>query len=345
MLNKNNKKKILALFLFSMILLTVLVQNNLIANWNNDTNLDKELSSDEQTDLGNIKANEVLTDEIRINASATGVGAHNWTWAAAQDWCSGSGTIGDPYIIANLEIDGQNLHSGIIIENSYNWMFLEYFRIENNIIYNVGGSDSDSAGIRIYKSRYGAIRNNNISSSRDGNYGIHVVGDGSFMMNPSEYINITENHITNTERGVYIEDGCRDIKVSENTVKYCSLGGVYIAKDNRKITVTDNVIRDNDVFGIADTGSNIMGMLMDGNKISNNEISNNAYGFYLAQTRYSKISYNNISSSSVHGIYISGSQDNRIANNTISDNQEKGILMEMGPGGSIRPFPDGTRDR
>lgn len=337
MLNKNNKKKILALFLFSMIFLTVLVQNNLILNWNNDTNLDKKLSSDEQTDLGNIKANEVLTDEIRINASATGLGAHNWTWAAAQDWCSGSGTIGDPYIIANLEIDGQNLHSGIIIENSYNWMSLEYFRIENNIIYNIGGSDSGSAGIKIYKSRYGTIRNNNISSSRDGNYGIHVIGDGPWGTNPSEYINITENYITNTERGIHLEEGCREMIISENVAKFNSIAGIYIAKECKRITVSNNILSENEVFGIADTGTNIMmWMPDDGNTIFNNTIINNAYGFYLARTVYDKISYNNISSNSIHGLYVSGSSENTITNNTFSNNVDKGILMVMGPGGSRR---------
>lgn len=335
MLNKNNKKKILALFLFSMIFLTVLFQKNLISNWNNDINVDKETSSDEKTDLGNIKKSEVLTDVIRINGSATGVGAHNWTWAAAQDWCSGSGIIGDPYVIANLEIDGQNSHSGIIIENSQ--MFDQYFRIENNIIYNIGGPDSESAGIKIYKSRYGTIRNNNISSSRDGNYGIHVIGDGPWGTNPSEYINITGNYITNTERGIHLEDGCREMTISENIAKFNSIAGIYIAKECKRLTVSNNIFSENNVFGIADTGTNIMmWMPDDGNTIFNNTIINNAYGFYLARTVYDKISYNNISSNSIHGLYISGSSENTIANNTFSNNNDKGILMVMGPGGSRR---------
>ena len=331
-MNIGKKQKILTIVLFSLIFLPMLsMHNNFDSYQNTDDKQDQKLQND-----GKIGTSAIITEEIRINGSATGVGAHNWTWAKKEGYCSGTGSINDPYIIANLEIDCQNLYNGIVIENSYNWMFTEYFRIENCKIYNVGGTDSERAGIKIYKSRYGAIMNNNISSSRDGNYGIQVIGDGYMWMNPSEYINITENYITNTERGIYIVDGCREITISENTLKYNSLGGIYIDKDNRKLTVSNNIVRENDVFGIADTGSNIWGMEMDGNTIINNEIYNNAYGIYLARTWYSKISYNNISSNTLDGIYISGSQDNKIANNTISDNIEKGILMVMGPGGSLR---------
>ena len=333
MLNNNNKKKILALFLFSMIFLTVLIQNNLISNWNNDTNLDKELSSDEQTDLGNIKANEVLTDEIRINASATGVGAHNWTWAQKPEQGyvtpGGNGSQANPYVIENLEIDGQNLHSGIIIENSYNWGSTEYFRIENNVIYNVGGTDSDSAGIKIYKSRWGSIRKNNISSNKDGNYGIHVIGDGPWGTNPSEKINITENNISDTERGIYLQDGCRDITISENIAENNYVAGIYIKENCRRLTISNNIIRENTVFGIYDSRTNNMmpPMMGDGNTISYNIIYNNKIGLYLSRTHFDIISYNNISSNSEDGLYIASSSRNKIANNTITDNGDRGIII------------------
>ena len=59
-------------------------------------------------------------------------------------------------------------------------------------------------------------------------------------MNPTEYINITENYITDTDRGIYLEDGCRDMKISGNTAKYNSIAGIYIAKDCSRLTVSNN---------------------------------------------------------------------------------------------------------
>ncbi len=327
---------ILAGLLFSTIFLTIVLQSSKISNWDNDVGMNqKKNEANDIVNIGDKRTKAIITEMIHINGSATGVGAHNWTWARdVKDWCSGSGTPADPFVIANKEIDGQNLQSGIVIENSYT----SYFRIENNTIYNVGVTDSDSAGIKIYKSRYGEIRNNKISSSRDGNYGIHVVGDGPLGSNPSEFISITQNYITNTERGIYLEDGVRETAISENTAKYNTISGIYIARECTKLTVSNNILSDNNVFGIADTGTNnfpfpIMG---DGNTIFNNTIYNNAYGFYLARTFYDTISYNNISSNSITGLYISGSTESKIANNIISDNVDKGILMVMGSGGSMR---------
>jgi len=349
-LNKSKKQKILTFFLFSMIFLT---QNNINFLTDNDTILGEgiqEIQSKE--DVGEVKSSAVITSLISINGSATGVGAHNWTWAQKQGYVSpgGDGTQAKPYIIENLEIDGQNSHGGIeIIDSRMNPVspFNQiYFRIENNIIYNVGATNSRSAGIKLYKTQHGTIQNNVISSSKDGNYGIHLEGYSAWMwppyMDTTRHINVTANTITETERGIFIEEYCEDIMVSDNVAKYNTLAGIYIAKSCISIDVINNILTDNDVFGIADTGSNNYKPPGDypdpmyGNTIKYNTIYNNAYGFYLAQTRAAIISYNNISSNTINGMYISGASWNKIANNTIADNIDRGILMVMGPSGSFR---------
>ena len=44
---------------------------------------------------------------------------YNWSKTAEDnDWCSGSGTWGDPYIIEDLVIDGEGITDGIEIRNS-----------------------------------------------------------------------------------------------------------------------------------------------------------------------------------------------------------------------------------
>ncbi|MHA1477292.1 MAG: hypothetical protein ACTSPU_03745, partial [Promethearchaeota archaeon] len=57
----------------------------------------------------------------------------NWTVANETDWCSGSGTWGDPYLIENMVINasGSPIGCGIFIENSIN----VYFTIRNVTIF------------------------------------------------------------------------------------------------------------------------------------------------------------------------------------------------------------------
>ena len=56
----------------------------------------------------------------------------NWLIAeATYDWCSGSGTLNDPYLIANVTIDGTGSSECILIQNSN-----AYFVIKNCTLYN-----------------------------------------------------------------------------------------------------------------------------------------------------------------------------------------------------------------
>jgi len=65
--------------------------------------------------------------KIIIDNSAS----NNWDWAITRTWCSGSGTLNDPYVIEDLIIDGLNLSSCITIQNSD-----VYFIIENCTVFN-----------------------------------------------------------------------------------------------------------------------------------------------------------------------------------------------------------------
>ncbi|GAH08038.1 unnamed protein product, partial [marine sediment metagenome] len=63
----------------------------------------------------------IIDDDV-----SNGAGDFTWTEAAEQLWCTGSGTSSDPYILANLMIDGQSEGSCITIRDS-----TVYFRIQN----------------------------------------------------------------------------------------------------------------------------------------------------------------------------------------------------------------------
>ena len=57
---------------------------------------------------------------ITIDATATTNSTHsgNWTWAVAQDWCSGLGSEGQPYLIENMTFDAEPGSNGLLIQNS-----------------------------------------------------------------------------------------------------------------------------------------------------------------------------------------------------------------------------------
>jgi hypothetical protein len=85
----------------------------------------------------------------------------NWTQTNSTfDWCSGSGTEIDPYLIENVVIDGQNSSSCVIIENTR-----EYFIIKNCTLYNAGPEQIPEydCGIRIDNCSNGKLINNNVS--------------------------------------------------------------------------------------------------------------------------------------------------------------------------------------
>ena len=58
--------------------------------------------------------------------------SYNWAYTESNyDWCSGSGTLNNPYIIENVTINGQGSGTGIRILNSE-----KYFKIKNCTIFN-----------------------------------------------------------------------------------------------------------------------------------------------------------------------------------------------------------------
>jgi len=80
-------------------------------------NYNFKFSIEDNTKSINCTTNAIQTP-IFIDDSLTGPGAHNWTWAESQSWCSGSGTWKDPYVIEKLEISGLGVDDGIGIINS-----------------------------------------------------------------------------------------------------------------------------------------------------------------------------------------------------------------------------------
>ncbi len=145
---------------------------------------------------------------------------NNWSWAETKTWCSGSGSINDPYVIKD-----ETLHSGITsycikIENSdANFTIekcnLEYSEIgiilnntKNGIIYNNSIRDFQGAnnggkaiGIYLLNSSSILVVNNTIynltgDSSSSGAIGGFAIGISLTESNETQIVNNTISNIT-----------------------------------------------------------------------------------------------------------------------------------------------------
>lgn len=119
-------------------------------------------------------ANWIRTTQIFINATGT----QNWTWAVGQAWCSGAGSIGDPYLIENVTITKTDGNASIHIINSPNTV---YFTLNNVTV-----KDSAVGGIGIFISNAsnGIISSSNCSAN--GRAGIELVDVNSTTISDSQ---------------------------------------------------------------------------------------------------------------------------------------------------------------
>ncbi|MFX0012905.1 MAG: hypothetical protein ACFE9R_21525, partial [Candidatus Hermodarchaeota archaeon] len=65
--------------------------------------------------------NSIIIDDLLISNTTT---KGNWAWAETQEWCSGSGTLLDPYIIESNIWNMSLRIDGLKINNSHNKHFI-----------------------------------------------------------------------------------------------------------------------------------------------------------------------------------------------------------------------------
>jgi parallel beta-helix repeat protein len=214
-----------------------------------------------------------------IDDLATGVGAHNWTWAETQPWCSGSGTFEEPYLIENVTIDGENSGNCIKIKNSD-----KYFRIENCTVFNSGWGISD-AGIHLDHAGNGTLINNNCSFNGK---------NGIFLYFNSDNNSISGNTANNNDYGIrlYASD---NNTVSGNTAND-GFYGIYLDYSDNN-TLSGNTANNNDWYGIDINYSN-------NNTISGNIVDNNVnYGIiFSSYSDYNLIYKNYFVNNGIHAL-------------------------------------------
>ena len=158
----NNKLKKIAIstLISSFLIFSVLIPISISINYNREPAV--EYYSTQNSELITKSASVTLENPIFIDGNASGVSAHNWSWAVTQGWCSGDGSWSTPYTIENVTIDAitSTTGNGIFINNSKN----DYFIIRNVTVYNAGSGAY--AGIKLQNTNNGTLLNNNCSNNR-----------------------------------------------------------------------------------------------------------------------------------------------------------------------------------
>ncbi len=294
--------------------------------------------------FNSLRSNQVLNETIENNGNSIltiksagfwsnfsyiHITGSNWTIAASYEWCRGSGTWSDPYIIENMTIDASSspTGSGILIENSKN----VYFIIRNVTVYNSGTTWLDG-GIILSNTNNGTLLGNNASS----NYiGINLINSNNNT--------ISQNVVSKCEMGILLRESDEN-HISKNNITENSGLGIYILGIESFFTNYNNTLDDNDVTGGGIGISGTKQELLSNNITVTNVICNKPVYYYvnksslkienftnagqiiLAYANNSFIENQNISKAA-NGISLRYCSNITIKNNSINDNNYEGIFL------------------
>ncbi|MBY9014949.1 MAG: right-handed parallel beta-helix repeat-containing protein [Candidatus Lokiarchaeota archaeon] len=253
----------------------------------------------------------------------------NWSKTALEnDWCTGSGTWEDPYIIQDLIFDNQSKLGYIYIENSN-----VYFQVKNCTFY---GSLN---GITLLNVNNSQIFNNTL-------WGSDLISQHGIRLSLSNNNTVYDCSINGTQFGIQLMESNYS-RIFENNIQNCSFCGIASMSSSYNLIADNYLLRNN--YGIFDTdGFNITirentvdGSLFYGIGASvskNDTIIRNIVvrSEYMAITLYSSnntlIQYNNLSNNIGYGMGIYGSiygesDNNQVSYNKISDNTDIGIAL------------------
>ena len=261
------------------------------------------------TSTGNIVAvNKIDGAYTPINIGDLGDGDLTWSEASAFYWCSGSGTINDPYIIQNMWINGSRADNTILIKDSNVYFEIRYCNITYSKLDFLLPEDN-YAGVRLQNIQNGKIYKNNILYNHRGIFiqnsantiisgnkinnnnakGIFIVrnsenitisdniiqnntGDGIFLHYNTDYSTIEDNYIYNNKKGIRIHDRSDFNNIHNNMIIQNKNDGIYLWSESNYNIITDNLIKENLANGVyIDDG----GVVVESNTIYNNSFINN----------------------------------------------------------------------
>lgn len=220
----------------------------------------------------------------------------NWsTTASTYTWCTGNGTWSDPYIIKDIELNGQQAQGGFYISNS-----IVPFIIRNCTVLN-----STETGINLLNVENGLLDNNNCSNNKEG---ILLVNSNFTTIKSNE---LNENYYMKYSwdcggRGLSLENSCHN-------------------------NIINNTIHNTGIFG---QGNGIrLSTNSNNNTIENNEIINSRVNIYVFNCKFNTISENYIFGT-YQGLKLYNSENNSILSNSIVDNYE-GVSLRLSDNNKI----------
>lgn len=219
--------------------------------------------------------NEINPKLSRISGKIQIDSIDDWSALKEEGLCTGAGTSSDPYIIEDLEIDGQGFGACITIDSKN-----IYFIIQNCTLFN-----ADEA-IVLQNVQNGKIIANDIQHNIQGIYAWQ-----------SSYNTIKDNFVNqNDDTGIYLDNADNNI-ITGNLASFCESGIRIDRSDNNQ--VSENIL-ENNIHGINS-------WIMNGNQIIRNTIRNNDVGINIGEkSKCNTISDNTFSG---NGVNIAGEQE------------------------------------
>lgn len=283
-MNSNRKPKIVTLLILGTFFAFLFIFTNNLCSI--ASNYDRTTNFNDEKNFDNLKLS-LVSGKIHI------VGNSGWAAFKAAGDCTGNGTYSDPYVIEDLEIDGEGSGSCIFIENSN-----VYFRIENCTLYNAGTTYS---GIELYDVNNSQLIDNICSSSQRGIY-----------LSYSHNNTIQGNDASdNDERGIYLVSSDNNTILS-NYANNNQNGLVLYASEY-------NILSDNSVTGSTYWYGIHLSFSYHNDVIGNN-VSSNLQGIMLFDSDNNFISKNIANNNEYDGIYIHSSHNNIVTQNMMKEN-------------------------
>lgn len=157
---------------------------------------------------------------------------NNWSdMASTYDWCDGSGTEIDPYIIENIAIDSDYGGTCLLIKNAD-----KFFVVRNCIFERSGREHEHDAGVRVKNASNGLIVSNNFSLNF---HAVNVYKSSYITIRLNVLMGAHNDTTTGMGKAVYIFES-HNITVQRN-FGLNHYDGV-ISFDSLDIDIRDNVI-------------------------------------------------------------------------------------------------------
>lgn len=250
---------------------------------------------------------------VYINGSATGVGAHNWSWVEQQSFFGGgNGSWNNPYILENYNVHGSYSNSCLQIVDTEKHFILRNFELKWSNYYNSPDPYNTGAGLILVNVNNSQINNCDIFENTG--YGIYL--------HSCNNIKLSNNYIGRNKYGIFAEYSS-NLTFIDNDIYGNLYDGLYI-EHIYDCNISGNIIHWNNQMGLYHESHE--NEVSKNNNIIGNYIENNAWlGVVIRYFDNGTIGYNDIMDNGFDGLSMGWCDDNTIIGNQIIGNKNDSI--------------------